>query len=454
MRTYIERNKLRTPFELALAAAASAATGVVLAAADASIAAVGALIIGIGTVLTFLVSIEFLLMLILGTSPIGLEQLTTGRNFFTSLGGFDVASLRIGILIVVGGTLLGTRGLPRKIVWQEKAYLILIGWLLVTLTFSPNIFGGLRYTAKVAVLLITWISFSWVIRKYGKTLVINILLLTLALQLLCDYALLGAGLGYLNVGGAVRFGGLAAAPASAAMSVAVLGLVALYVWFDQRRYYALALYLLSWGPVVFSITRIAIGGFLIASVSLAVLMGRRRQAFTILFLIIVVTFSYAPLRERMAFGSASQSWQSVFSTVQSHGVSGINTEGRLKLWAPLMEQFKQDPVLGNGVGDSEVISSAITHEYIVQAHSDYLAMLVNGGLIAGLLWLISLGGLAVRFMRTRGLTSLAAAGIILYFTTAITDNAVEMYAELGIPLAMIIALAFSQDTQVHDKSAV
>jgi len=392
-------------------------------------------------------SVEMLLILLLVTSPIGLEQLTSShRSFLTGFGGFDVASLRLAILIIAGGTLLGLRGLPRRLIWQEKMYVALIVWLLGTLTFSPNVLGGIRYTAKIAVLIVAWITFLWLVRKYGQEAILRILLITLALLLICDYTILAAGLGYLYVGGAFRFGGLAAAPASGALSVAALALVALYTWLDKRKYYALILYLLAWGPIIFSITRIAIIGFLITSVLLAILMGRQRQAVTILLIISIVTISYAPLRERMSFGSSSQSWQSVLTAFQNHGVSAINTEGRLTLWTPLIAQFKLSPVLGSGAGTSETIASTITHEFIEQAHSDYLAILVDGGLIAGSLWLLSLGGLAVRFMRRRGLASLAASGIVLYFITAITDNAVEMYAQLGIPLAMLIALAFSQET--------
>ncbi len=433
---------------------ASISTGAIVAATNSSVASAGALGIAICAVITLMVSVEALLIVLLGTSPIGLEQLTNGhRNLLTSYGGFDVASLRLGILVAAGGVVLAVRGLPRRLVWQEKAYAILILWLLASLAISPNVFGGIRYTAKVSALFVAWLAFSCLVRRYGRKVIIRLMLITLALLLLCDYALLAAGLTYSGAGGVARFGGAANAPSAGALSVAILALVALYVWLSDHKRYALILYVLAWGPVLLSVTRIAIAGFLLSSVLLSTLMGRLRQALFIVLLIGLVTVSYAPLRERMAFGSASQSWQAVLSSFQKQGVGGINTEGRLHLWTPLWEQFQHSPVIGSGVGESEAVVGSITDAYAQQAHSDYLAMLVNGGLVAGGLWLLSLGGLAFRFMKRRQITALAAAGIVLYFLTAITDNAVEMYAELGIPLAMLIALAFSHQGDSHYDGA-
>ena len=166
--------------------------------------------------------------------------------------------------------------------------------------------------------------------------------------------------------------------------------------------------------------------------------------------ILAVTFSFAPLRERMAWGQAAESWTSIYESYQQHGTANLNLEGRLILWKPLWEEFTEHP-LGSGPGASTEVLERATREHIIragpggvttQAHSDYLALLVNGGVIALVLWLAALVGLFVRFARAGGASAIAAAGLVLYMTAAITDNSIEMYANVGIPLGAIIALAF------------
>jgi O-antigen ligase len=185
-------------------------------------------------------------------------------------------------------------------------------------------------------------------------------------------------------------------------------------------------------------------------------MRRWLQALTVGLIIGAVVVSYGPLRERKAFGSDAESWQTIAATVQSQGVQGLNTQGRTEVWGFLAQQYHEHPIAGNGVGTSEaVLASSPTFGGLSQAHSDYMAVLVNGGLIALGLWLVSFGGLAVRFARLGGVAAPAAAAVVLYLLVAITDNAIEMYAYLGIPLAALVAIALNADSRrVPDRGEI
>ncbi len=422
--------------------------GAAVAASGGAVPVTVILLAGIGALVTFAISAEVALAAVIVTSPYGLENLTGGdRPLLQSFGGWAVSSVRLGVLLLLGLAVLALRGLPRRLVFQEYVYLGLIAWISATLVFSPDLFAGGRFTAKLAVLLVAWLAFGWMVRSFGERFMWRLLLATLAAALLAAYALLATGLNFHHYPDAPsRFAGLAE-PASGALSLATLALAALFLWLRERHQVALILYLLAWVPILMSITRIAIFGFAIASLLLAILMGRRLQGMGIALCVTVVLFSFAPLRERMVFGNNAESWQTVAATVQNQGVEGLNTEGRTELWEVLSQEYHDHPIAGSGAGASEAVlrSSSASFSGVVQAHSDYMALLVNGGLIAIALWLLSLGGLAVRFARVRGAASPAAAAIVLYFLAAITDNAIEMYAYLGIPLAALIAIGLAAD---------
>ena len=403
---------------------------------------------------TMAIGTEYALAALLVTAPIGLEQITHNqRTILPAFGGFALSSFRLGALLAAVAGLLALKGLPRRLTTPERVYLVLVGWLALMLAVSPNLMEGLRFTAKVAALPAAWIGFEWMIRRFGTQSVWTLLRLALIGTIAVDVVLYAAGLEIHETPfSPERFGGIAGSPASGALSLALLALVALYRWFKWREWSSLILYMAAWVFVFLSVTRIALAAFFVASCVLAALMGRRQQALVIAIAILAVTFSYAPLRERMAWGDAARSWSDIYESYQQHGTANLNLEGRLVLWQPLWDEFTEHPLTGSGPGASTEVLNRAARESIIsggpsadttsQAHSDYLALLVNGGVIALGLWLAGLIGLIARFVRGTGAAPIAVAGLVLYLIAAITDNSIEMYANVGIPLGAIIALGF------------
>lgn len=428
-----------------IAAAISIALGAGLGSARASVpvaALAAVLIVGVAA---YAVSTETIVAVLIVTCPLGLEQVTNNqRNILSSFGGFAVSSARLGIILGVAALLVMTRGLPRRLVWQERVYLLLPAFLVCTLAFSPDLFGGLRFTAKVLALPAAWIACGWLVRNRGERFVWGLLMAALALLLLSGYALLAVGLGYKTITGSPpRFAGIVGAAPAAAYCTGVLGLAALYRWLAAKERRALLLYAAAVVPLFLTLTRNGIAGFSVASVGLVVLMGRARYALVISAVLIAAVASYSPLRARMLSGGTSANWQTIIATVGAGDFQEVNTEGRLVLWAPLAAKFQQSPLIGSGVGASEAVLKTVTHDVTDQAHSDYLALAVNGGAVALVLWLLALGGLMIRFARIRGPAAPAAAALLLYLIAAVTDNAVEMYGPLGMPLAALIALGLA-----------
>jgi hypothetical protein len=437
---------------LAAVGVASILAGSAVATSNASLPVVAILTIAVAAAALFAIAGEVVLVALIATSPIGFEQFTAGeRSLLESYGGWAVSSVRLGVLLLVGLAVLAVRGLPRRLVAGEYVYLALVAWVAATLVFSPDLLAGVRFTAKLAVLPVAWLAFGWVIRRFGERFMWHLLLVTLAGALVIDYGLIALGENFHHYPDAGRrFAGLAE-PASGALSLAALALAALFLWFRDRNRVALVLYVLAWTPILMSVTRIAIFGFAVSSILLAALMRRWLETATITLLIAVTLVSYAPFRERMAFGPDAQSWRTVTATFQSEGLQGLNTEGRTELWSVLARKFHEHPIEGSGVGTSEAVLRAnSTFGGVAQAHSDYMALLVNGGVVALMLWLGAVVGLAVRFARTGGAAAPAAAVLLMYLVAAVTDNTIEMYAQLGIPLAALVAIALATRERTSD----
>ena len=415
-------------------------TGFTVAATHGSTGFVGVAVIIVLGIVVYAAGADNVVALLVVTCPIGLEQVTSNqRSLLSSFGGFAVSSVRLGIILGIAGVLLLTRGLPRRLVWQERVYLILPAFLAVTLIASPDVFDGLRFTAKVAALPAMWLSCGWLLRKTDEDTMWRLLLGALALLVVTDFVFLGLGSGY-SSGTPPRFQGIVGAAPAAAMCTGALALAALYRGLAARQKSAAALYVAAAIPLFLTLTRTGIAAFAVASIFLAILLGRARYVVTITAILALAIGAYSPLRARILSGGTGSSWQTIIDTVQARDIQAINTEGRLSLWEPLAAKFHESPFLGSGVGASAAVLKTVSHDLTNQAHSDYLALAVNGGLVAVALWFTSLGGLLVRFARVRGPAAPAAAAILLYLIAAITDNAIEMYGPLGIPVAALIAI--------------
>lgn len=449
MNVLVLRQRLQSVFAAAAVCAIYLAVGKEIADNGGSPAIVLALLIAICGAVLFAVGTEYILLICVVTAPIGLEQVTGGeRSLAPGLGGWAVSSLRLGLLLAATVGILAVKGLPRRPNVQEIAYAALVLYLTAALAVSPDVFNGVRFTAKIAVIGLAWFAFGWIVRRWSEELVWRLLLWTLAFAIAADVLMAALGLGYREGDDyAERFGGITGSPAAASLCVGVLAMPALYLWLRSRHKVALALYLLAWIPIFISLTRISIAAFIAGSVLMPILMGRARYAVIVLVLLGGLTLSYAPLRERTAWGASARSWDAIVQTIETSGTANLNTGGRENLWRPLWREWHEHPAFGSGTGASAEVLARSTNDAVTQAHSDYLALLVNGGVFALGLWLFALLGLVVRFVRRGGRACVAAAGIVMYLIAAITDNSIEMYAAVGIPLALLIALALEPESR-------
>ncbi len=293
-----------------------------------------------------------------------------------SFGGWAVSSVRLGVLLLVGPDSARS---PRPAAT--------LGLRRVRLSGADRL--DVRHTAVLARSVRRCALYGQACRgarsvarvrlgrpQVRRTLHVALTAVHLGGALLADYALLATGPNFHHYPDAPsRFAGLAGTLPVAHCRLAVLALAALFLWFRDRHRVALVLYVLAWVPMLMSITRIAIFGFAIASLVLAVAhappaAGRRHRAHCWRRAV-----SYAPLRERMAFGSDAQSWQTIAATFAEPRVQGLNTQGRTELWSVSSRSsitFTRLRVVARVLPRPCCCSSA-SFGGVSQAHSDYMA---------------------------------------------------------------------------------
>ncbi len=161
----------------------------------------------------------------------------------------------------------------------------------------------------------------------------------------------------------------------------------------------------------------------------------------------IVLTRYQPLRERFIGGD----------NAIVGGVS-INTSGRTVLWSETLHRWSENPVFGNGTGDSQSYISAIYNGVIAHPHNEYLRILNDTGMIGLALWSAGMVALAARLVRTsrqnRGSGAWEpAAGLVAVLTFligSITDN-LTITISVVVIAGSVIGLALAPARESHPE---
>lgn len=153
-----------------------------------------------------------------------------------------------------------------------------------------------------------------------------------------------------------------------------------------------------------------------------------------------------PLRQRFFTGDTS---------LQVFGLH-INTEGRLDLWKLTIDSYRQSPVLGRGVGSSQVVINAV-YPGLDHPHNDYLRLLHDFGPAGLLCWLIGYAALFIESWRawTRSQAErpadarvhlAALLALIAVALSMVTDNPTT-YIFVMAPLGVIVGASVGLSAQ-------
>jgi O-antigen ligase len=375
---------------------------------------------------------------------VGLCVVAVGPFASTAEGGaFQPSSIRLPLLIATStAVLLLVRrgsGLPPAAVFLYSSFLL---YLAVGIPFSPDPAGGVEYLLKLCVPLFVAGAIAS-LRSYGVRFAEVLALGALGITLVVDYAMLAVGAGYYVQSGTetLRFGGLSASGPSTGFVLSLLGVFALVVWLSSNRRLALVLWAACFPILVVTLTRSGIAAWLVGSMTALLIARRMKLAVLLATVAIAALAGNATLADRST--EQGGGWGAVITSVREHGLSGINSTGRSDLWSENVRHFTQHPLAGNGLGAAEYYTRNLTSDVLGQAHSEYLTLLVGGGLVAVALWIMAWIVLARSVWLGPG--KLAVSCLVAFAFLAAVDNPIEDYAQAGAMIGIALGWALARN---------
>ncbi len=382
---------------------------------------------------------RYLLLAAIVLSPIAVGPLANDGT----AGGSGASSLRLVVVLVASAAVLLR---SRSEAFSRPALVSfggLVIWLMAGLPFSPSPPDGARYVAKLllpVVLTSALVALEWRGVRIAETLGIWLLVGTLSV----DGALLVTGQGYYSFEGHRRFGGLSGSGPGSAFVISLLAILVLLVWVRTGRRLAFWSWAGALPILAATLTRSGLAVWFVGSALVLALSGRKRPALVLLAPAVALVVLNASVAGRFLH-SHGGSWGSLLAALAHGRTSAIDTTGRSQLWAEMVRRFHEAPLTGHGAGSADVYTAQFTSGVLRQPHSEYLSLLVSGGVVALALWLAFL----VDVLRAAWRCFRPSVGIpVAYALLAAVDNPVENYAQAGIPFAIALAWTFSQRTDV------
>jgi O-antigen ligase len=157
-------------------------------------------------------------------------------------------------------------------------------------------------------------------------------------------------------------------------------------------------------------------------------------------------------RRRMFFGDASSD---AILADPGKALSSVNTSGRLELWdSALSKFFYPHPIIGSGMGSTQ--EYLYVHAGGGVVHSEYVRLLCEGGIVALVLFVLTLVSYSWRMLAclrstnpSLRMSALAAAGaIVTYAVFCSTDNAFDYVDQFGIYVFALVGIAIKSEELV------
>jgi hypothetical protein len=315
-------------------------------------------------------------------------------------------------------------------------YLALCVWELVSLAWTPSFGTGTTIVIQLVLPLLVYLV-AWRARADD--------VLDVAARIALAGLVIGAAIGGLWLAGVVDD---TLVPArSTAVAIVALFVVASLRPPTMRRL------LLTGGLALFM--TLATGSRMAAAVVLMLMLfspamlltgSSKRFALASVAVVLVLLGSQTAAFQERFFFSEGASLRDV-ATLSGN----LNTAGRRELWPILIKQCSASPVTGLGAGSVSAVAPKLSGGILSHPHNDYLRVYCDGGWIGELLFVAFLLWAFVRSLRgaLRGALSgpdralhMAAAQLVLaYAALAVTDNPMVYSGQLGIPLAIVLALS-------------
>ena len=136
----------------------------------------------------------------------------------------------------------------------------------------------------------------------------------------------------------------------------------------------------------------------------------------------------------------------------SFNFSEGSNQGRIETWKKAIEIIINHPAFGVGIGNYALeISATANYRDPIYAHSNYLDIAAETGLLNLFLWLGFLGSVFFMFLKKAkdSLFFCASISIIIFMAHSVVETSI--YSPVVLPLFLIIA-SFNHLTQLDEKN--
>ncbi len=323
-------------------------------------------------------------MLVDGPEMFWVLTFSTGLLALSAPAGLDLMALRLMVIEVF--CIIGLFICKRKATWSFPItlYVIYLVWLFVGLFYSPAPVYGFRVILKYLYPLLIMLFVSAAVRDKEVFLKASIgarfiAILSFAVTIIptIEWTLF-PGVFWYGTARAINY-----------ISMCVFSLALFYYTDEKKKNFWL--FILFIVPCIIWVFRTSIMGTTLALMTFFFFKYKLKSLpviFGILFATAIAVFTIPALREKMFKDSQEVS----FEQLQEGEISQdeINSSGRFSLWEHLQEKFYYGhEMIGSGTGSVQnyMYSNEIFGGLKV-AHSDYIQMLCDNGIISLILYLL------------------------------------------------------------------
>ncbi|MHA1758055.1 MAG: O-antigen ligase family protein [Promethearchaeota archaeon] len=396
------------------------------------------------------------LLILLFTGGFPLAVLTRGtRPFLKSIGGINIAGIRLVFLVSILLLVLLNRKRTLKTMINFRLYTIFLIWTGITLLYSPAKIDGLRLFFK---LLYPFLIFIFIRTEVDNNYKIKKSVLSI----------LGGGFVILfllpmfsNIQQNRIFAFKFFHPSPFSFYMYMLSIFSYVKWRILKKNFWLIIAIIFAIVSFLALTRITIFAFLSSTIIIEIFLNKKKAiilAVVLMVVIISTIYFYYPLKDRM-FHNTDLNLSDLLSS-PNEALKSINLSGREILWGYLWNDFISNSrinlFLGVGVGATSPYFKKLEEQYSIiggVAHNEYLRLLVEIGVIGLILFLVANIKFLVDMFRKikfykdnseiKILSYTAFSLIIGYLVIAITDNPLDYYANFSQYVFAFIALTYS-----------
>lgn len=352
--------------------------------------------------------------------------------------GIDLMAIRLGVIMIL--CIIGFRVAAHSPIWSPPLiiYSVYLVWLVIGCFYAPSWNYGIRALLKYAYPLVFCLFASAVVDNFPTAFKAAVCARWVALIVLI--------ISFLRIENIVIPGVIWYITARTIHFIGIMIFSFTLIFFTNEKKKNLIYFIVFLVPCFVFVLRTSILGSAVALMSFAIIRWKLKSIpFILIVLILGVAsvFLIPSIKQKMFFDK-----NITFEQLQSDNfnMEKVNTNYRQRLWEQLPDMlYKGHEIVGSGTGASQELMYNHSNLFggLKIAHSDFVQMKCDNGLIGLILYSIMIAGIFIHCFliywktddpRIKLFAITAGASILGIFATSYSDNTVNYsMATLSVP---------------------